>query len=136
METLKYYFYYNDSRFMEFPLVIRITLTLTFVLLLMYVISLTRIIISGISYKRKRRRDERVIKKYDQIVQDIVFSPVNMTLDEVQEKLSFKLDKKKAWKQEHISTLLFTITKGMEEAGLNNHNYLHVLTSFSLPEFW
>lgn len=121
MNTLIYHFYYLESQFVGFPLVIRITIFLTMLLAFIYIISILRIVIIAKTRSKFDNRKQNISDRYEKKLQQILFSESNLSPQEIKNNLGLKEETLKDWEKSHISKLMLNLIKQNEKMNLNTN---------------
>lgn len=119
MNTLIYHFYYLESQFVGFPLVIRITIFLIMLLAIIYILSILRILIIAKTRSKFDNRSENIKNRYEKKLQQILFSDNNLSPQEIKNNLGLNEQTLKDWEKSHISTLMLNLIKQNEKMKLN-----------------
>lgn len=133
MNVVRYYYYYLDSLFAEYSLIIQITVTLVTVLTILFLFSLYRLLYLNRSINRKKRRKEDIKSKYRSQLLDILYQPEYLEMYKIKEMLNAK-DKYKNWEHLQISRLLIEIISEDKEqnnqelsSNFNVRNYINTI---------
>jgi len=116
MNSLIYYFYYLQSKFIGYPLVIRVTVFLTMLLMIVYIISAIRIFIMARKRKKLDKQKEHVRQQYESKFKEILYSERNLSNKEITQDLDIKEEFLKEWEKTYISKLLIDLLNQKDEA--------------------
>lgn len=111
MNILKYHFYYLESHFVGFPMVIKVTIFLTLLLGTIYFLSLLRFFLLAKTHTKEEKRMNRISKMYEQKLKTILFSEQNLSADQISKELKIKHNHLKDWEKIHISQLILKLIK-------------------------
>lgn len=115
MDRIMNYFYYLNSHFESFPLVIRITVVLTLLLGGLYMLSLLRIGLVAYGARLEVVRRKKVTDKYALLLYDLLYNEEDKTGTQVKVYLGLVDQKLKNWEKACITDLLMKMTKGEHE---------------------
>lgn len=118
MNRVAYYYNYLESLFYGYPLVIRIAIFLTFLLALIYIISLARIFFMAFRRKRAKIRQEKIRKRYEDKLTILLFSEKDLSSAEIQSDLKINPSALKSWEKEYISELVLNLINQTNEVEL------------------
>ena len=135
MDILKYYFYYLDSQFTGFPLIIRITVFIVMLLILLYAVSMIRFFYIKRKRKKKEKLYKKMAKRFEENLKRVLFDRQNLSRNIIISKLEFEQGSLKNKEKEPVTKLLLFV-KSCEDQTLNEHNYFEVIDIFELIEYW
>jgi len=106
MDTLYFYFYYFQDRFIGYPLVIKVTVFLVLTLITIYIASLFRIYYLPKSIDKRENQKDDISERYEKEIIRLLTTENNETKYEIANHLDIDLTKLKDWERYRISTLL------------------------------
>lgn len=144
IERLKFYFNYLDAQYTGYAPVIRIAVFITILLALLYLLTFVHLIILGYKSKRKSKRWNKISKKYETCLQNIIFSQETMEQETIMNTLNIKdSDIRHRWQKETFTKLILHVKdkqtkkyKQQPEYNLNVHNYKAVLIILGIDTYW
>lgn len=142
MDRFKFYFYYLDSQFIGFPLIIRITIIVVMLLLVLYLLTIFKIIFIGVHEKKEIKRKEKIRSQYEIKLKEIIYSSRILFKEDIQRTLGYSSKNKQAlnkkWQKEIITNLLLFLKNEhqQDENMFNQHNFSILLELFNIHLFW
>ncbi len=135
---MNYFIYYLESIFAGYSPMIRITVSVVFILITLYIVALSAFGIVAVRRKRRNRRKDQVDKKYRENLKEIFFTNENLSFESIAEKLDVsENDLKHKWFKEIITDTIIALRRTeTEDNKLNRGNYNSVLVLFDLEQFW
>lgn len=135
MDTIKFYYFYLESQFLGFPLIIRIAAAIVGFLIVFYIGSVIRFLIIARGQKRKEKLDKKIVDRFEEKLKDILFSQGILSRVAIIEKLEFKQGSLKNKEKEAVTEELLSIVK-TEGHAFNEYNYTEVVDIFGLIAYW
>jgi len=121
MEIIKYHFYYLESQFVGFSLVIQITIFLMIVLAVIYLFSVSRIVSIARSNSIRTDRETSIKKKYEDKIRKILFMENELSHGQISQELDLNASRLKDWEKSYITELILNLIKQNEKANLNTN---------------
>lgn len=134
MNSIKYYLYYFESKFIGYPFVIRVTLFLIVILVLIYLGSMVRILFIAKKRNQFENRKKQIKEEYETKLNQVLFSEKNLSSQEIEKQLNINSDPIKEWGKSYISKLILSLIN--QDMKLNVRNYKQTLKVFELHAYW
>ncbi len=142
METIlniKYYLYYLESSFLEFPLIMRITVFILMVLISIYTVCIIRCIVVNRTITREEKQKDKISRLIQESIKSIFTCEKELSEIEIQKILDKKLNNSnKSTHKIALTQLIIEYVKELIESNqvINEINYKNTLYVYELPEFW
>ncbi|MBK5722417.1 HEAT repeat domain-containing protein [Dysgonomonas sp. Marseille-P4677] len=136
METIKFYYYYYESIFTGYPFFIRIATAMVIILTTIYIITLIVFFFSFYNIKRLKSKVDSIENDYKDKLKAIMFSPENLSNEEIRTELQLDNKKLKGWKKKEITDLILSLKPQKVDTYFNQNNYSGILDVFAIIPYW
>ncbi|WP_026811682.1 hypothetical protein [Arenibacter latericius] len=111
MSNLNFYRYYLESHFDALPFIVKTTLILIVILIVLYLLSLVRIFFIAYKQRNEYQRKEKIRRKYESRIKDILYDKNNVKADQININLGIGEKGLKSWEKVQITNVLLDLIK-------------------------